>query len=931
MLLTNYGPLIPEVRENEGLSDNPSLCQAITDCSKFLRTGTYSAYSYNHCLEFTTVLKRPLELSKYMMKEFGTQLAVHNVLTIDTEGDDRTAPPVLIVQCLGSGSVIIMLDKIKKQLTENNDEPEQIRWLRETLRPLVRAVFSGKVIVIGSDINKDIGQLTTHFGVRSDYENGNPVTVDTKWLFNAAKKSELYHKDLIKFLTKRRAREGLGPVALCANSFNHKPFNVETMTDYLGLDKRSAADKEIGREAWAKLHHTLKIVKGGPPIYLWTKDTLTNRQIFYCHLDAITPLRLLLQYAQKVAHIDKLKLGQDTLTTLLNKALLFAARSLPFAVGFKGLTGEPDEEISDEDSLMIEAEPHLDGPRPCDEPCAAGPCTLCEPERVDESSQENEDVSDSLDLHTDQDLVNSFKEKSSETPSTPAATSSAKMSKVNDRLLLLASNKLPERRDPDGQEDEASESEEPKIKSKVVVVPNQEESKEKRKRKRSRDRDCSKTRDGNRRSKEKDNKRRSRSKDRHSSRSHKGHAASGSRERSRSRRDSGRQKSVTPTQRHTEKTQEHEIERLKLKAQQKCDELSKAMAQNRQVVERSAPPVGGQSSASKGSAPPLGGQGQTSSSDVTSKGQVDDGYANDTKGRVQELISKGANQALAAGDWLNDSKPKDGLISMLKDAESFLAKARELLTTSVFDRLGPVEPETPPSNKHDEIEGASKVLTEAELEDTIICQKSVKWAKSPEVFNKLFGRTNPHREPVRARFLDALFKYDDLENRKDPRDNPTYKLNPNMCNHRSMFPTLTLRSCLHCGLRHNKAMDCAIVRFQEGKELLQSDVAVLSHYPCGYCNSSRHTTRLCPIMHGLCKDCKVRGHLPINKKGGMIKGIGKGKCHITPEDLDFYKEKFSEMAPLGIRTSKADSLWSYTVPTDHVCDPQDFSDSEEEV
>ena len=63
----------------------------------------------------------------------------------------------------------------------------------------------------------------------------------------------------------------------------------------------------------------------------------------------------------------------------------------------------------------------------------------------------------------------------------------------------------------------------------------------------------------------------------------------------------------------------------------------------------------------------------------------------------------------------------------------------------------------------------------------------------------------------------------------------------------------------------------------------------------------------------------------------MIKGIGKGKCHITPETLDFYKEKFFEMAPLGIRTSKADSLWSYTVPTDHTCNPQDFSDSEEEV
>ena len=97
MLDTNHRPLIPEVRKNEGLSDHPSLCQAITECAKFLRTGTYGAYSYKHCLEFTTVLQRPLELSKYMMKEFNTQLAVHKVLTFDFEGDDRKMPPVLIV------------------------------------------------------------------------------------------------------------------------------------------------------------------------------------------------------------------------------------------------------------------------------------------------------------------------------------------------------------------------------------------------------------------------------------------------------------------------------------------------------------------------------------------------------------------------------------------------------------------------------------------------------------------------------------------------------------------------------------------------------------------------------------------------------------------------------------------------------------------
>ena len=44
-------------------------------------------------------------------------------------------------------------------------------------------------------------------------------------------------------------------VALCANSFNHKPYSIETMTDYLGLDKRSAADKSIGGRTSTDQNH----------------------------------------------------------------------------------------------------------------------------------------------------------------------------------------------------------------------------------------------------------------------------------------------------------------------------------------------------------------------------------------------------------------------------------------------------------------------------------------------------------------------------------------------------------------------------------------------------------------------------------------------------------------------------------------------------
>ena len=991
MLDTNHQPLIPELRENEGLLDKPSICQAIKECeSRFLRTGTYSAYSYQRCLEFTTVLKRPVELSKYMMMEFKTQLSAHNVLTFDFEGDDRQMPPVLIVQCLGSGSVIVLLEKIKQEI--NDDEPGQIRWLRETLRPLVRAVSSGSVIVIGSSIGKDITKLNTYLGVFSDYHDSKPAFVDTKWLFNAAKRSGLYHRDLVRFLTKRKTREGLGPVALCANSVNHKPYSLNGMIEYLGLDPKSDADKTIGFKEWLKLHHTLKIVQKekcewGAPIYNWLQYPLTERQRFYAHLDVVTPLRLLLQYAQKVSHIGKLDLRQETLTHLLDSALQFAARNLPFAVGYKGLTTVLDEDASDDDSIMGEAKAlarQLDEAALHDESPAAEenfPVETSTDQEAENSQESDDDMAGSIVMRADAALLDSFKETStSPVPLPTASTSSTKTSSIDKRLVLMAAGQLPEKRRPNDQEAEASDDTqpEPQVKSKVVVVPNPEKRESAQGRKRSRD-DLSKDRadkyrrshDGkdtrrrsrsrNRRSRSRDrrsqSRRRSRSRDRHSSKSRKDKSPGRSRKRSESAKGRTREKSTEKTQ----KTKEQEMERSQQQAQQKCDEKSKAEAQNGQVLERSGPPVGGRSLASEGSGPPVGGRSQTSSGEVASKQNVsrdrdhiielievepedpnpiDEGNGNETKKQVRELISLGVDHALAADAGLNNSSPKADLISKLKNAESYLAKARALLTTGIFERLGSVEVEAPTpeepreiegSKEQGEVEGSDKVLSEAELEDTMISRKSVKWARSPEVFDKLFGRTNPHRAPVRARFMDTLFKYDDPKTRADPRNKQSFIQDPKVCNHRALHPTLTLRSCSHCGLRHRKAMDCAIFRFQEGKELFRSDIAVLSHYPCGYCNSSRHITRLCTTMHAYCKDCQVRGHLPVNKKGKTIMKAGGGKCHITPESLDLQKEKFVEMAPLGHRTSKADALWSYTISTDHACNKQDFSDSEEEV
>ena len=119
-----------------------------------------------------------------------------------------------------------------------------------------------------------------------------------------------YHEDVVKFLDKRKVQEGLGPISLATNSYNHKPFSIDQITTYMGLNPKIPSEKEMGRREWKKLDSKLKHGVERPTasskdrsktalIYDWRKWPLDRSQIFYAHLDVVTPLRLLLQFAQK--------------------------------------------------------------------------------------------------------------------------------------------------------------------------------------------------------------------------------------------------------------------------------------------------------------------------------------------------------------------------------------------------------------------------------------------------------------------------------------------------------------------------------------------------------------------------------------------------------------------------------------------------------
>ena len=221
MLEMEHAALLPEPTKNAGLINDPDIAEFVGDITdKYLRVGKYDQESMTSCLEFTKVLDTSDKLCEYM-DTFEVQVYEKRVMTFDFEGPDH-ARQVLALQCLGSASAVIHLGHIKEEMERGRnlklpEEREGVdHWFKLTLRPLVKAVFSGKVIVLGSNILKDAKELKTLYSMTEHFEDidGNrEVLVDTKWLFSASKVIGMYHEDIVEFLNKRKVQEGLGPVS----------------------------------------------------------------------------------------------------------------------------------------------------------------------------------------------------------------------------------------------------------------------------------------------------------------------------------------------------------------------------------------------------------------------------------------------------------------------------------------------------------------------------------------------------------------------------------------------------------------------------------------------------------------------------------------------------------------------------------------------
>ena len=323
------------------------------------------------------------------------------------------------------------------------------------------------------------------------------------------------------------------------NSYNHKPFSIDQMTTYMGLNPKILSEKEMGRREWRKLDLKLKHGVDRPTapskdrsktalVYDWRKWPLDRSQIFYAHPDVVTP-RLLLQFAQRAAHLIELSVCFHDVTAFLDEALCHASQIFHATVNYKGL--DPDhsapydhEEMSlkiDEDAATCDETPESDQPA--------------------ENSQREDDGE--LKLNADQQDIAFFPNDPDAiaavaSPPPVPSTSGTKTSftipkktplnRMNDRLMAIAHGAAPEKAvSALGKKSETVEKKEKEKRSHDRSKDGKEDRGEpsaKRSRNRSRDRSRERSRRSRKQSKDRSNVRSDgRSQDKSDSRRHRDH------------------------------------------------------------------------------------------------------------------------------------------------------------------------------------------------------------------------------------------------------------------------------------------------------------------------------------------------------------------------------------------------------------------------
>ena len=1024
--------------DDEELADRPEWeQQAKFILDRYLRVDSYSAPSYE-CLEFSKQIYTCEELEYYMDKEFTRHVSKHKVLTIDFEGISKIdAPSVLLIQCLGKGSVVIHLSEISRKLVDTGayTKIKSFQRVQELLRPLVRAVFSGDILVFGSDIKKDVydelKMMASHHEDIEGIGRSSDRIIDTETLFFAAKAIGLFPEEIVEFVD-RTGQFNLGIIGLCCNGANYKPFGRDDMRRYLGLEK--TADKKIPREAnraWGNLPSFLqygrRTLPNGEktflaPIHMWLNCPLTQPQELYAHLDVATVLRLVLQYTCHLHYAHEMLGSPSSLTDAIDRAVeytcqIMPASSLPRDFNYVRFT----EEQLNKELRSVSVVPEITAL--CVEPGvksnashrvvkvvkSAPPSgsfdTVKEGQCLEVDSVIDKRVRDGKTEYLlkwkDRDASHNTWKPIGDCDC-PEKIEEFELCPETDEERLVINLDTAEEADLLGEDDpevpadkvgSATEKELVTDPEKECATGVPQKSSSKRSGKRSSHKPKS------------DLTVQTTTKTNPSSTT-----SSGVRIWAESQPPSTVQsQSQLPLPGVTHNSDQHDRSTLQAQAeaifhlsQTKPGQVLMCDSLGSNPSNQAAFGMGSLTSATQhpkipqtervGSLPSATLQSETTQIEAAKVAirqdlrsaqvlfeSVNSAFFNNAPAvtlvnQLDTLLSSLQITRTAVSDLVSLEHGASGGEGASNKSSSHIAVSEsfpmgeessgdgmevEFPEKVVYESFQPgqVIGGTAPKSK----KGAAKFIIELDqgeyvhfgvnkemrvenyyleppqdqllLDDdleNILGQNFENDAELREHYRSHCGET------FRNKFKDVGFKFDTMINHPHnviSRQRDWKNMDQGKCRHRHAYPPLTTRSCSHCGKVHIDPQDCVVLRYHQGDNLFSSDRLTLEEFPCGYCFSSHHITKLCPVLHSYCKDCRVRGHRPISQAGKMMSGGRRGKCKITKETFDKYAERFAKFNHLGKHTSKATSTvhpWGFRVPEHHLCQANYWSSSENE-
>ena len=158
----------------EGNELPPELYEHLTNLLQNLRVQNYSEIGFlppenglnqrQSCsvLDDVQVVEKLSDLDRKML-DLTRDLATHRFLTLNCEGPDKERPQIVILLALEGKPLIIRVNKVLQNYAESGSGEKGFDLIKKAMRPLLQLLFGGHIVVIGSEVDKDLRCLKRVF------------------------------------------------------------------------------------------------------------------------------------------------------------------------------------------------------------------------------------------------------------------------------------------------------------------------------------------------------------------------------------------------------------------------------------------------------------------------------------------------------------------------------------------------------------------------------------------------------------------------------------------------------------------------------------------------------------------------------------------------------------------------------------------------